>query len=188
MWGIIKVIGLLVSCSSSRWDSHFHHYVLTIYVCLYWLWELVVFYFLVRKRYIRKVSVQLVPKYFPRACSTGSISCSERKKTDENNITDSKVAPLSNRCRTAVAPLSLCWCCSCCCYAVTPAIASAVAPLPFCCRSTITPLSLRCCCAIVQLSLRCRSDAALMSLLSLRCRCCRFCCRYAVTAALHFNI
>ena len=35
---------LLLSRSSSRWDFHFHSYVLTIYVCLYWILELVVFY------------------------------------------------------------------------------------------------------------------------------------------------
>ena len=38
------------------------------------------FFSLVRRGYIRKVSVQLVPKYFSRDCSTDSISCSERKK------------------------------------------------------------------------------------------------------------
>ena len=31
------------SCSSSRWDFHFHSYVLTIYVRLYWILELVFF-------------------------------------------------------------------------------------------------------------------------------------------------
>ena len=65
--------------SSSRWDFHFHSYVLTIYVRLYWILELVVFYSLVRRGYIRKVNVQLVPKYFSRDCSTDSISCSEHK-------------------------------------------------------------------------------------------------------------
>ena len=53
-----------VSRSSSRWDFHFHSYVLTIYVRLYQILELVVFYSLVCRGYIRKVSVQLVPKYF----------------------------------------------------------------------------------------------------------------------------
>ena len=71
------------SRSSSRWDFHFHSYVLTIYVRLFWLLEVVVFYSLVRRGYIRKVSVQLVPKYFSRNCSTDSISCSEPKKTEE---------------------------------------------------------------------------------------------------------
>ena len=65
------------SRSSSIWGFHFHSYVLTIYVRLYWLLELVVFYSLVRRRYIRKVSLQLVPKYFSRDCSTDSISCNE---------------------------------------------------------------------------------------------------------------
>ena len=37
------------------------------------------FYSLVRRGYIRKVSVQLVQKYFSRNCSTDSISCSEQK-------------------------------------------------------------------------------------------------------------
>ena len=76
----------LDSISSSRWDSHFHSYVLTIYIRFYWLWELVLFNSLVRRGYIREVSVQLVPKYFSRDCSTDSIACSERKKQDENNI------------------------------------------------------------------------------------------------------
>ena len=44
------------------------------------------FYSLVRRGYIRKVSVQLVPKYFSRDCSTDSISCSKQKKTEEDNI------------------------------------------------------------------------------------------------------
>ena len=38
-----------------------------------------IFHSLVRRGYIRKVSVQLVQKYFPRVCSTDSSSCSERK-------------------------------------------------------------------------------------------------------------
>ena len=37
------------------------------------------FYSLVRRGYIRKVSVQLVHKYFSCVCSTDSISCSEGK-------------------------------------------------------------------------------------------------------------
>ena len=52
------------SRSSSRWDFHFHSYVLTIYVRLYWILELVVFYSLVRRGYIHKVSVQLVQIFF----------------------------------------------------------------------------------------------------------------------------
>ena len=76
----------LQSCSSCRWDSHFYSYMLTIYVRLYWLWDLIVFYSLVSKGYIHKVSVQLLPKYFSRDCSTHSVSCSKRKKQDEKNI------------------------------------------------------------------------------------------------------
>ena len=49
-----------MSSSSSRWDCRFHSYVLTIYIRIYWFWELVVFYSLVRRVYICKVSVQLV--------------------------------------------------------------------------------------------------------------------------------
>ena len=40
---------------------------------------------LVRRRFIRKVSVQLVPKHFSRDCCADSISCSKRKKKGENN-------------------------------------------------------------------------------------------------------
>ena len=38
------------------------------------------FYSPVRRRYIHKVSVYLVQKYFPYDCSTDNISCSEQKK------------------------------------------------------------------------------------------------------------
>ena len=103
---IRQLMGILLyplSRSSSRWDSHFHSYVLTIYVHFYWLWELVVFYSLVRRRYIRKVSVQLVPKYFSCDCSTDSISCSERKKRmknilkqDSNSRQKQDIVPVSN--------------------------------------------------------------------------------------------
>ena len=47
-----------------------------------------IFYSLVRRGYIRKVSVQLLQEYFSRVCSTDSILCSERKnwkKTRLNN-------------------------------------------------------------------------------------------------------
>ena len=63
-WGDQGLRGGPESRSSSRWDSHFHSYMLTIYVRVYWLWELVVFYSLVRRGYIRKVTVQLVQNFF----------------------------------------------------------------------------------------------------------------------------
>ena len=72
---------LVKSCSSSRWDSYFHFYVLRVYVCIYWSWELIfVCYYPVHSGYIRKVSLHLVQKYVPHYCSTDSISCSEREK------------------------------------------------------------------------------------------------------------
>ena len=74
------------SRSSFRWDFHFHSYVVTMYVCLYWILELVVFYSLVRRGYILKVSVQLVSKYFSLDCSTDSISCSKRKKRKKTRL------------------------------------------------------------------------------------------------------
>ena len=110
------------SRSSSIWDFRFHSYVLTIYVRLYSILELVVFYSLVRRGYIRKVSVQLVPKHFSRDCSTDSISCSKRKnrkktilkqdsksrKEDQNVVVVTNPPGLSSlRCRTAIALLSL---------------------------------------------------------------------------------
>ena len=174
-----------LSHSSYRWNFHFHSYVLLIYVCLYWLLELVVFYSLVRRRYIRKVSVQLVPKYFSRGCSTDSISCSERKKPEEKNVKTrqqikkrgskyffcrqstwliiapllhrycSAVAPLTLRCRTAVAALSLLRC-------------SVVAPLLHRYRYTIAPLLLvllshRYRTTIAPLLLHCHSAAAVIA-------------------------
>ena len=102
--------------------------MLMIYVCLYWLLELVVFYSLVCRGYIRKVSVQLLPKYFSCDCSTDSISCSEWKKTEEKNIKTRQqikkvwskrccrrqstwliIALLSHWYRSDVASLSLCF-------------------------------------------------------------------------------
>ena len=149
-----------VSRSSSRWDSHFHSCVLTIYVCLYWLGELVVFYSLVHRGYIRKVSVQLIPQYFSRDCSTDSISCSERKKRYENNIKTScrlqstwliiqslpllslrcRSDPLSLRCCTAIAAMSLHWCWSCCRYAVATQSLHSRSGYRLRCCSAVTPL------------------------------------------------
>ena len=174
---------LALSRSSSRWDFHFHSYVLTIYARLYWILELVVFYSLVRRRYIRKVSVQLVPKYFSRVCSTDSFSCSERKKLEENKVKKrqqnkrSKIKTLLSspihlaHHRSAVAPISL----RCC---------TNIATLSLCCRSVVTlmlhryhtaivPLSPRLCCSVVALmSHRYRSTISLLLslLLSIRSR------------------
>ena len=53
---------LHMSRSGSRGDSHFNSCVLTNNNRLYWLWELKVFYSLVHRGYIRKVSVKL--KFF----------------------------------------------------------------------------------------------------------------------------
>ena len=50
----------------------------------YWSWELVFFHSPVRRGYIRKVSVNLVQKYFLHDCSTDSISCSERVKKESD--------------------------------------------------------------------------------------------------------
>ena len=82
-----KTLGFLtmpLSRSIPIWDSCLPFYMLRIYVRLYWLREIVVFNSPVRRRYIRKVSVHSVQKYFPHDCSTNSISCSKRKN---NNMT-----------------------------------------------------------------------------------------------------
>ena len=185
-----------MSRSSSRWDFHFHSYVLTIYVRLYCILELVVFYSLVRRGHIHKVSVQLVPKYFSRDCITDSISCSERKnrkktrlKQDSKSIKeDQNVVVVANppgssslRCRTAISTLSL-YCRSAAapllhqyCSAVAPPLSlrcrAAVAPLSHRYCSTVAPLlslllSLRSCTAIAPLSRHYRS-AAVAPLMSL---------------------
>ena len=160
-----------MSCSSSIWDFHFHSYVLMIYVSLYWILELIVFYSLVRRGYIRKVSVQLLPKYFSRDCSTDSISCSERKyrkktrlkqdsklrKEDQNVVVVANPPGSSSlRCRNDMAPLLHHYCYAvallslCCCIAI--------APLLFCCHSTaVAPLSHHFRMAVALLLLRSRS-------------------------------
>ena len=95
-----------------------------------------------------------------------------KKKPDENNIAGSEVALLLLRSHTAIAPLLLRCCLSCCLFAVTPAIASFVAPLLLLCGSTVTPLSLRC-----------RSAIAPFPLLLLICRFCS-----SVPAAVNYAI
>ena len=52
------------SRSSSRWESHWPFYVLRIYLCLYWLCKLVVSYSPISRKYIRRVSVDLLQNIF----------------------------------------------------------------------------------------------------------------------------
>ena len=158
-----------MSRSSSRWDFHIRSYVLTMYVRLYWILELVVFHSLVIMGYICKVSVQLGPQYFPPDCSTDIFSCSKQKtgrKQDKNKAVNqerkiktllllpihlahhhSAVIMLLLRCCTDIPTLSLCCC-------------SAFAPLLHCCSSVVAPpLLLRCRSAVAPLLLHCRSAA-----------------------------
>ena len=105
------------------------------------------FFSLVRRGYIHKVIVQLVPKYFSRNCSTDSISCSKRKNQKKNRLKqDGKtkkgrskcwcsrqstwliIDPLSHRYCSAISTMSLC-----CCSTVTP-------PLLLRCRAAVAPL------------------------------------------------
>ena len=164
---------LVGSRSSSRWDFHFHSYVLTIYVCLYWILELVVFNSLVHRGYIRKVSVQLVQIYFSRVCSTDSSSCSERKNWKKTRIKQGRKTKEGNQnvvvvanspgssllyCRTAIAPLSPQYR-----YAVTLLLLlchNAIAPLLFrCCYAAVAPSFRSCHTAITPVTLHCRSAA-----------------------------
>ena len=85
---ILKKNHLEWSRSSSRWDFYFHSYVLTIYVRLYWILELVVFDSLVRRGYIHKVSVQLVQIFFHAFAVLKVFHAANEKigrKQDENN-------------------------------------------------------------------------------------------------------
>ena len=124
---------LAQSRSSSRWDFHFHSYMLMIYVRLYWILELVVFYSLVRRGYIHKVSVQLVQNFFSRVCSTDSISCSKRKNWKKTRLKQCTKEGKSKRC---------------CCHQSTWLIItllsnryhSAVAPILLRCPSVVAPL------------------------------------------------
>ena len=108
----------------------------------------------------------MVPKYFSRDCSTGIISCSERKKTEENKIKTRQQIKKGRskrccRCQSTwliIAPLSHCY-------------RSAVAPLLHHYRSSVSPpLSLRCCAAVAPLSHRYCSTVALLLLLLLSLR------------------
>ena len=147
--------------------------MLTIYFRLYWILEFVVFYFLARRGYIRKVSVQLVPKYFSRDCSTDSISCNEQKKRKKKRLKqDSKsrkedqnvfvvanpIGSSSLICRTAIIPLSRR-------YRYTVALLllrchTDIAPLSHHYCTAVAPPLLLCCCAdVAPLSLHCLSAA-----------------------------
>ena len=160
----------------------------TIYVRLYLILELVVFYFLVRRGYIRKVSVQLVPEYFSRDCSSDSISYSERKNWKKTRLKQCKkegkskcccrrqstwliIALLSNRYCSAVAPILLR------CRSVVPLLPhryrTAIAPISHRYRSDVaTPLSVRCRAAVTPLPHRYQSTVAPMRLLLLSIRSC----------------
>ena len=75
------------SRSSSRWDFHFHSYVLTIYVCLSWILELVVFYSLVR----RGTYARLVYNWYQNIFHTIAVlivfhAANEKKESDEKKI------------------------------------------------------------------------------------------------------
>ena len=175
-----------------------------IYVCLYWILELVFFYSLVRRGYILKVNVQLVPKYFSHNCSTDSFSCSERKKRKKKIKTRQQInkgkskrccrhqstwliiAPLSHRYCSTVALLSLI------CRSVVAPLShqyrSAVAPsLSLCCRAVVAPLSHRYCSTVAPLLLlllSLSSHNAITPLSRHLLRCCRSCCRSSVTPLL----
>ena len=124
---------------------------------------------------------------FSCVCSTDSISCSERKNWKKRRLKQGSktkegkskhccrcqftwliIALLSNRYRSAVAPISLR------CHSV-------VARLSQHYRTATFPLSLRRCCSIVAL-LSHRYHTGIPPLLL---RCCRSCCRYAVAPLLH---
>ena len=152
--------------------------MLTIYVHLNWLGELVVFYHLVRRWYIHKVIVQLVRQYFSIDCITDSISCSKQKNPDKNNI--KRRQQLNTKTRHSYSqqheskgnhnvvvvnnpPGSSTNCCYSCHFNVARLLHHyfcTVAPLSLCCRSaTVTPsvstMLLLCCYAVATLLLRC---------------------------------
>ena len=137
-----------------------------------------VFYSLVHMGYIRTVSVQLVPKYLSRDCSTDSFLYSERKNRKKTRLKqdiksrkeNQNVVVVANppgssllRCRTTIDPLLHRYR-----YAVallSPRCRTAIAPLSFRYRdaavapavttqshryhTAITPLSRHCCSAAV---------------------------------------
>ena len=113
------------------------------------------FYSIVRRGYIHKVSVQLVPKYFSRDCSTDSIPCSERRKKRMKTILkqDSKSRKEDQNVVVVTNPSgsssNTCHCCR-----------SAVAPLSLHCRSVVSPLSYRYLSAVAPLLLLCRTAIA----------------------------
>ena len=153
-----------MSRSSSRWEFYFHSYMLTIYVCLYWILELVIFYSLIRRGYIRKVSVQLAQKYFSCVCVTGSFSCSERNNWKKTRLKQgSKKREWKSK--------------RCCRHQPTWLI---IALLSHQYRSTVAPISLRCRSVVALLSHRYRTDIAPLLI-----RCCLSCCHYAVAPLLH---
>ena len=115
------------------------------------------------------------------------------------------VATKSHRYRTAIAPLSLRCCCSCCCYAFVPLshrYRSIVAPLPLLLlrsRTAITPVLLHCCSTVAPLSLHCRSAAVAPAVATKSHRyrtaiaplslcCCLSCCHYAVSFAIASDV
>ena len=157
----------------------FHSYVLTIYICLYWILELIFFYSVVSRKYIRKVSVKLVPKYFSRDCSTESFSCGEQKKRKKTRLKKGRNHETKFK-TLLLSPIHLAH------------HRSAVAPLSLHCRSVVATMLHRYCIAIVLLSRhRCHSVVVLLlhryrtTIAPLSLCCCRSCCRYAITPQSH---
>ena len=129
----------------------------------------------------------MVKIFFSRVYSTDNVSCSERKNWKKRRLEQGSktkevkskrccrrqstwiiIALLSNRYRSAVAPISL-------------RCTSVVAPLLHRYRTAIVPLSLRHCRSVVALlSHRYHTGIPPLSL-----RCCRSCCRYAVALLSH---
>ena len=118
----------------------------------------------------------MVPKYFSGDCSTDSISCSERKKTERKNIKTRqqiKKGRLKRCCRRQSTWLIITLLSHRYCYAV--------ALLSLCCRTAIALLLFRCRSAAVALL----SHHYCTGINPLLVRCCRSCCRYAVAPLFH---
>ena len=113
------------------------------------------FYSLVCRGYIRKVSVQLVPKYFSRDCSTDSFSCSKQKNRKKTRLKQGRKSGKE--------------------YQNVVVVANPPGSSSLHCRTAIALLSHRYRYAVALLLLCCCTAIALVLL-----RCCRSCCRYAV--------
>ena len=156
------VEGIVWSRSNSRWDFHFHYYMLTItFVSIEY--QSSQFLLSCTQGVHTQGQCTIGTEIFSCVCSTDSFSCSERKNWKKTRLKQGSKTKEGKSKR--------------CCRHQSNWIIIALRSHRYC--SAVTPISLRCCSVVAPLSHRyCTGIAPLLL------RCCRSCCCYVVAPLL----